>query len=108
MPITTSQSKPQRRFAPKHPIGFLRKTDRHHFGMVIGIVGIASSDPLIELSKLVCVHLPFSTRVRCPNVSDYLIVAIRAIAGGLAARLACCGFREATQQSCQRLVPFSR
>jgi hypothetical protein len=42
MPITASKSKPQRRFAPNDLIGFLRKTDRHQIGMVIGIVGIAS------------------------------------------------------------------
>ena len=42
MPITESQSKPQRRFAPNDLIGFLRKTDRHQIGTVIGIVGIAS------------------------------------------------------------------
>ena len=42
MPITESQSKPQRRFAPKDLIGFLQKTDRHQIGMVIGIVGIAT------------------------------------------------------------------
>jgi len=41
MPITESQSKPQRRFAPNDLIGFLRKTDRHQIGTVIGIVGIA-------------------------------------------------------------------
>jgi len=41
MPITTSQSKSQRPFAPKNPTGFLRKTDRHQ--IVIGIVGNATA-----------------------------------------------------------------
>ena len=42
IPITESESKPQRRFAPNDLIGFLRKTDRHQIGTVIGIVGIAT------------------------------------------------------------------
>jgi hypothetical protein len=50
MPITESESKPQRRFAPNDLIGFLRKTDRHQIGMVIGIVGIASMAKNWELA----------------------------------------------------------
>jgi len=52
MPITETQSKPQRRFAPKHLIGFLRKTDRHQIGMVIGIVGIAIWPAAVVLASL--------------------------------------------------------